>query len=121
MRLNYLQKKNEKEQETDTNNRKGMKFSCEKYAKFTMKGIELPIQESIKKLREKKNYKYLAILEEDTIKETEVKVKIRKEYHRRTRKFLETKILQQKSHQRNKHLGSSFFKILWTILKMDLK
>ena len=55
---------------------------------------------------EKKNYKYLRILEVDIIKQAEMKEKIRKEYHRKTRKTPQNQILQQKSHQREKHLGS---------------
>ena len=40
-----------------------------------------------------KAYKYLGILEMDTIKQAEMKEKkIRKEYLRRTRKLLETKL-----------------------------
>ena len=41
--------------------------------------IEQPNQERIKTLEEKENYKYLGILEEDTIKQEEMKEKIRKE------------------------------------------
>ena len=37
-------------------------------------------------------YKYLGILEADTIKQAEMKEKIQKEYLRRTRKLLETKL-----------------------------
>ena len=48
-------------------------------------------------------YKYLCIWEADTIKQVQMKDKIRKEYLRRTRKLLETKL--QKPHQRNKYLG----------------
>ena len=43
-------------------------------------------------LREKETYKYLGILEADTIKQKEMKGKIKKEYLRRTRKLLETKL-----------------------------
>ena len=57
-------------------------------------GIELPSeeQEKIRTLGEKENYKYLGILEADTIKQTEMKRKVKKEYLRRTRKLLETKL-----------------------------
>ena len=55
-------------------------------------GIELPNQERIMIFREKENYKYLRILEADRIKQAEMKEKIRKEYLRRTRNFLETKL-----------------------------
>ena len=40
-----------------------------------MKGIELPNQEIIGTLREKENYKYLGILEVDTIKQAEMEEK----------------------------------------------
>ena len=39
-----------------------------------------------------KTYKYLGILEADTIKQAEMKEKIQKEYLRRTRKLFETKL-----------------------------
>ena len=53
---------------------------------------ELPNQEKIRTLREKETYKYLGILEADTIKQVEIKEKIKKEYLRGTRKLLETKL-----------------------------
>ena len=46
-------------------------------------GIELPIQENIRTLGEKETYRYLGILEGDTIKHVEMKEKINKEYLRR--------------------------------------
>ena len=45
-----------------------------------MEGIELQNREIIKVLGEKENYKYLGILEADTIKQAEMKEKISKEY-----------------------------------------
>ena len=54
--------------------------------------IELPYQEKIRVLREKETYKYLGILEEDTVKQAEMKGKMKKEYLRRTRNLLETKL-----------------------------
>ena len=54
--------------------------------------MELPNQEKIWTLREKETYKYLGILEAETIKHQEIKEKIQKEYIRRTRKLLETKL-----------------------------
>ena len=39
----------------------------------TVKGRELQNQESIRRLREKENYKYLGILEVGTIKQSEIK------------------------------------------------
>ena len=54
--------------------------------------MELPNQEKIRMLREKEICKYLGILEAGTIKQVEMKEKIKKEYLRRTRKLLETKL-----------------------------
>ena len=61
-----------------------------------IEGIVLPNHGKIKMLKEKETYKYLGILEADTIKQAEMKEKILKEYLRRTRKLLETKL-----HSRN--------------------
>ena len=55
-------------------------------------GIELPNQDRIRTLAENETYKYLGILEADTFKQVEMKNKIQKEYLRRTRKLLETKL-----------------------------
>ena len=49
-------------------------------------GIELQNQKCIRMLGEKVNYKYLGILEADTIKQAEMREKIRKVNFRRTRK-----------------------------------
>ena len=54
-----------------------MRFDIEKFTMLIMKsekreateGIELPNQESIRTYGEKENYKYLGILEVDTIKQ----------------------------------------------------
>ena len=43
-----------------------------------MEGIEVPNQKRIRALGEKENYKYLRILEADSIKQAEIKEKIRK-------------------------------------------
>ena len=77
-----------------------MEFGIEKCALLIMKsgkrhltdGIELPNQDKIRTLAENETYKYLGILEADTIKQVEMKEKIQKEYLRRTRKLLETKL-----------------------------
>ena len=55
-------------------------------------GMELPNKDKIKTLAENETYKYLGILEADTIKQMEMKEKIQKEYLRRTRKLLKTKL-----------------------------
>ena len=57
-----------------------------------MDRMELSNQDKIRTSREKETYKYLGILEADTIKQVEMKEKIKKEYLRRTRKLLETKL-----------------------------
>ena len=54
--------------------------------------MELPNQDKIRTLGEKEIYKYLGILKADTIKQVVIKEKIQKEYLRRTRKQLETKL-----------------------------
>ena len=77
-----------------------MEFGIEKCAMLVMKsgkrhmtdGMELPNQEQIRTLEENENYKYLGILEADTIKQVQMKDTIRKEYLRRTRKLLGTKL-----------------------------
>ena len=55
-------------------------------------GMELPNHDKIRTPGENETYKYLGILEADTIKQVQMKDKIRKEYLRRTRKLLETKL-----------------------------
>ena len=55
-------------------------------------GMELPNKDKIKTLAENEIYKYLGILEADTIKQAEIKEKIQKDYLRSTRKLLETKL-----------------------------
>ena len=78
----------------------GMEFGIEKCAMLVMKsgkhhltdGMELPNQDKIRTLGEKETYKYLGILKVDTFKQVEKKEKIQKEYLRRTRKLLETKL-----------------------------
>ena len=78
----------------------GMEFGIEKCDMLVVKSgkrhltnrMELPNQDKIRMLREKETYKYLGILEADTIKQVEMKDKIKKEYLRRTRKLHETKL-----------------------------
>ena len=49
-----------------------MEFGIEKCA-MLVKGMELPNQDKIRTLRKKETYKYLGILEADTIKKVEMK------------------------------------------------
>ena len=61
----------------------GMEFGIEKAALLVIKsgkrfltyGMELPNQDKVRKLRENETYKYLGILEADTIKQVEMKEK----------------------------------------------
>ena len=77
-----------------------MKFGMEKCDIIIMKKekretievTELPNRESIRIIGEKENYKYLGILDVDTIKQREMKEKLRKVNHRKTRKLLEIKL-----------------------------
>ena len=97
-----LSAKNEKELETLIHAVRiyskeiGMEFDIEKCAMLVMKsakrhmtdGMELLNHDKIRTLGENETYKYLGILEADTIKQVEMKDKIRKEYLWRTRKQL---------------------------------
>ena len=78
-----------------------MEFGIEKSAMLVVKsgkqhmtdGIELPNHEKIRTLeKENETYKYSGILEADTIKLLQMKDTIRKEYLRKKRKLLETKL-----------------------------
>ena len=82
-----------------------MEFGIEKCAMLVMKsgkrhmtdGMELPNQDKIRTLGENETYKYLGILEADSIKRVEMKDKIQKEYLRGNRKLLETYSLAETS------------------------
>ena len=52
----------------------------------------LPNHDKIRTLKENETYKYLGILEADTIKQVQMKETTRKEYLRRTRKPIEIKL-----------------------------
>ena len=66
----------------------GLEFGIEKCAMHVMKsgkryttdGMELPNHDKIRTLEENETYKYLGILEADTIKQVQMKDTIRKEY-----------------------------------------
>ena len=76
----------------------GMGFAIEKSAMLIMKSgkqhmtdrMELQNQDKIRTLGEKETYKCLGILEGETLKQTKMKEKIKKEYLRRARKLAET-------------------------------
>ena len=73
----------------------GMEFGIEKCAMLVMKsgkrhmtdGMDLPNHDRIRTLEENETYKYLGILEADTIKQVKMKDTIRKEYLWKTRKL----------------------------------
>ena len=77
-----------------------MEFGIEKCTMLIMKsgkrhitdGMERTNQSEIKTLGGKETFKYLGILEADTIKHEEMKEYIKKEYFRRTRKLLNIKL-----------------------------
>ena len=77
-----------------------MECGIEKFAMLVMKsgkrhltgGMKLPNHDKIRTLGEKETYKYLGILEVDTVKQVDMKEKIKKEYLRRTRNLLEIKL-----------------------------
>ena len=55
-------------------------------------GIQLPHDKVIKSLEEGESYKYLGVLEANEVMVNEMKDKVKKEYYRRVRKVLETKL-----------------------------
>ena len=75
-------------------------FDIEKFAMLVMKRgkwhirevVELPNKSIDRTIGEKETFKYSGILQADTIKKVEMKEKILKEYLRRTRKPLKTKL-----------------------------
>ena len=78
----------------------GMEFDIEKCATLVMEkgktaksvGIELPDGKVIKSLQEGESYKYLGILEADKFLEEKMKLNVSKEYIRRLRKVLKSKL-----------------------------
>ena len=78
----------------------GMEFGINKCAVLIMKrekfhyceGIKLPDGQSIKGLDEGDGHKYLGMLEVDEVKHTEMKEIVTKEYIRRVRKILRSKL-----------------------------
>ena len=78
----------------------GMEFGIEKCAMLVMEkgkivksvGIELPDVKVIKSLQEGESYKYLGILEADKVLEERMKLNVSKEYIRRLRKVLKSKL-----------------------------
>ena len=79
---------------------RGMEFGIEKCAMLVMEkgkivksvGIELPDGKVIKSLEEGESYKYLGILSADKFLEERMKLNVSKEYIRRLRKVLKSKL-----------------------------
>ena len=77
-----------------------MEFGIKKCAMLVMDkgkivksvGIELPDGKVIKSSQEGESYKYLGILEADKFSEEKMKLKVLKEYIRRLRKVLKSKL-----------------------------
>ena len=78
----------------------GMEFGIEKCAMLVMNkgkivksvGMELPDGKVIKSLQKGESYKYLGILEADKFLEEKMKLNVSKEYFRRLRKILKSKL-----------------------------
>ena len=78
----------------------GMEFGIDKCAMLSLKrgnivasdGIKLPDKSLIKSMKEGESYKYLGILQTDRIWHKEMKIEVGREYKRRVRKLLETKL-----------------------------
>ena len=77
-----------------------MKFGREKCALLIMKSgkrqmtevIELPNEGKIRTFGEQEIYDYLGILEVDTMRQGEMTERMKKEYHKRMRKLIKTKL-----------------------------
>ena len=61
----------------------------------TLETVGGPNQEEMRALDEHDTYKYMSVLEVDTLKSTEMKEKIRNEYLSRTRKLFEIKLFSR--------------------------
>ena len=82
-------------------------------------GMELPNHDRIRTFEEKDTYKYLGILEADTIKQVQMKDTIQKKYLRRTRKLLETKLSSRNHIKGINYLGCAPNQILRTPSQVD--
>ena len=90
-----------------------MEFSIEKCVTSIKKNgkrhiterIELPNQVVIRTIGEKETYKYLGILEADTIKQQEMKEKREKRVTQKSQKITRNKTLLQEPCQKDKYLG----------------
>ena len=102
----------------------GVEFCIEKYTMLVMKNSNdtwrTEWNNQIKTIRtfgEKETYKYLGILEADTIKQVEMKERIEKEYLRKTRKLPETKLYSRNFIKGIKTWSVSLVRFLGPLLK----
>ena len=78
----------------------GMEFGVEKCAMLVIKrgkvvesnGIDLPNNETIKSIHEENGYKYLGVMEANQVLSGQMKERLRKEYKRRVKKILKSKL-----------------------------
>ena len=90
-----------------------MKSGIEKCAMLVMKnskrdltdGMVLHNQDKIRTLGEKETHKYLGILEADTIKQVEMKDKIKKRISQENQKATQGKTIKQTPYQSKIYLG----------------
>ena len=68
---------------------------------------------------EKEDYQYFGVLEVNTIKQVEMKEKIGKEYLRKMRKLLKTKLCRRNLIKEINIWAIPFVNLLWTIPKVD--
>ena len=77
-----------------------MEFGVQKCAMLVIKqgkviesnGIDLPNNETIKSIHEENGYKYLGVMEADQVLGGQMKERLRKEYKRRVKKILKSKL-----------------------------
>ena len=70
----------------------GIELGMEKCSVLVIVGIELPDSKVIKSLQEGGGYKYIGSLEAERFLEEEMKLKVPKEYFRRLKKKLKSKL-----------------------------
>ena len=78
-------------------------------------------QENIRIFGEKGSYKYLGKSEVNIIKQMKRKEEVKKDYQEQPEKLLKTKLCKQKSNQKNKYRDCLLCKILWILLKLDIR
>ena len=82
-------------------------------------GISLPNGEKIGSLEKGQDYRYLGVLQCDTIKNKEMKELLRNEYFRRVRKMLKSRLNSGIVIQANKLQGSVSHQVLGVYSRLD--